>query len=211
MELKSFEEFINESEVNEGVTPQYRKLISRAKELGLETVEELDDLILDEFDNENNPITGADYETAKKELKLYANENSIPYMLVSDKSKKTRVVRADFMDNPDNRKDFRVIDQGTREEMVSLNIRKTNEKKNKKSFSVDSYSDKKLPLRSNLPKEVKDYINNHQSEYINALHIPHAYKYDRNLWNYDTEAVVNTRYCEKFGYKFDIVNGWIKK
>lgn len=70
MELKSFEEFINESEVNEGVTPQYRKLISRAKELGLETVEELDDLILDEFDDENNPITGADYETAKKELKL---------------------------------------------------------------------------------------------------------------------------------------------
>jgi len=52
------------------VTKQYAKLIKRAKELRLETIDELYDLILDEFDDESQPITGGDFECAKKALKL---------------------------------------------------------------------------------------------------------------------------------------------
>ena len=60
--LQTFEQFLNE-----GTTPQFKKLIKRAKEIGIETFSELDDLIGDEFPED---ITGADYETARKMLKL---------------------------------------------------------------------------------------------------------------------------------------------
>ena len=52
-------------------TPQFKKLIKKAKELQIETVDELTDLICsDEFSDERNPITGADFEIAKKQLQL---------------------------------------------------------------------------------------------------------------------------------------------
>ena len=41
--LQTFEQFLNE-----GTTPQFKKLIKRAKEIGIETFSELDDLIGDE-------------------------------------------------------------------------------------------------------------------------------------------------------------------
>lgn len=59
----------NES-VNEGTTPTFKKLIKRAKSLGIETVGELDDLIYNEFEDATPHISGADYEIAKKHLKL---------------------------------------------------------------------------------------------------------------------------------------------
>ena len=68
--LPTFEEFINESAINEGTTPQYKKLLSRAKSLKIKTMQELEDLISDEFYDENAPITGADFEEAKKALKI---------------------------------------------------------------------------------------------------------------------------------------------
>lgn len=52
-------------------TPQYQRLIKQAKKLQIESISELEDLIgSDEFSDEQNPITGADFETAKKQLKL---------------------------------------------------------------------------------------------------------------------------------------------
>jgi hypothetical protein len=52
-------------------TPQFKRLIKRAKELQIETVDELTDIICsNEFSDEQNPITGADFEIAKKQLKL---------------------------------------------------------------------------------------------------------------------------------------------
>lgn len=51
-------------------TPQFQALIKRAKSLGIKTVDELYDLVLDEFGDESRPITGADYEIAIKKLKL---------------------------------------------------------------------------------------------------------------------------------------------
>lgn len=52
-------------------TPQFKKLIKRAKELQIESVYELENLIgTDEFSDEETPITGADFEIAKKQLKL---------------------------------------------------------------------------------------------------------------------------------------------
>lgn len=51
-------------------TPQYQALIKKAKELKIETIDDLYDLILDKFNDERNPITGADFEIAKKKLKL---------------------------------------------------------------------------------------------------------------------------------------------
>jgi hypothetical protein len=63
--IKDFEQFINE-----GSTPQFKRLIKRAKEEGVSTDDELRDLIADEFDDEKEPITGADYEIARKQLKI---------------------------------------------------------------------------------------------------------------------------------------------
>lgn len=69
--LPTFDEFVNEQyNLDEGTTPQFKKLIKRAKELGIETSDELQDLIASEFDDENAIITGADYEIARKHLKL---------------------------------------------------------------------------------------------------------------------------------------------
>lgn len=51
-------------------SPQYKRLIKRAKELQITTVDELTDLICSEFNDEKQPITGADFEIAKKQLKL---------------------------------------------------------------------------------------------------------------------------------------------
>jgi|LakMenE01Jun11ns_1017448.scaffolds.fasta_scaffold8969286_2 hypothetical protein len=65
--LHTFEEFVNES-LNEGTTPHYKRLIKRAKEEGISTDSELYDLISDEFPDDQ--ITGADYEEARKVLKI---------------------------------------------------------------------------------------------------------------------------------------------
>ena len=51
-------------------TPQYQALIKKAKEMKITKISELDGLILDKFNDERKPITGADYEIAKKHLKL---------------------------------------------------------------------------------------------------------------------------------------------
>lgn len=56
--------------LREATTPQFQKLIKRAKALQIETADELSDLIASEFDDENAIITGADYEIAKKQLRL---------------------------------------------------------------------------------------------------------------------------------------------
>jgi hypothetical protein len=52
------------------VTPQYKKLIKRAKQLGIKKISELDDLIGDEFYDEKEPISGGEYEVAKQQLRL---------------------------------------------------------------------------------------------------------------------------------------------
>jgi len=44
--------------------------MKRAKALGIETVSELEDLISNEFDESEPYITGADFEIAKKKLRL---------------------------------------------------------------------------------------------------------------------------------------------
>ena len=51
-------------------TPQFQRLIKRSKEFQIEYIDELIDLICTEFDDEINPITGADFEIAKKHLRL---------------------------------------------------------------------------------------------------------------------------------------------
>ena len=56
--------------ITEDTTPQYKRLIKRAKQKRINTAQELYDLIDNEFYDENEPITGADYEIAKKQLKL---------------------------------------------------------------------------------------------------------------------------------------------
>jgi hypothetical protein len=89
--FESFESF--KKTINEGTTPQYKALIKRAKELGIETSGELYDLIVDEFDDESTPITGADFEVAKKQLKLTENftfEEYINEMAMSPEEKKAR-------------------------------------------------------------------------------------------------------------------------
>jgi len=73
-DLGSFE-YLEEC-INEGTTPQFKKLMKRAKSLGIETDDELRDLIADEFDDEEAIITGADYEIARKKLKLESLANS---------------------------------------------------------------------------------------------------------------------------------------
>jgi hypothetical protein len=50
-------------------TAAFKRLIKRSKELRIETVSELEDLISDEF-SDDELITGADYEIAKIQLKL---------------------------------------------------------------------------------------------------------------------------------------------
>lgn len=69
--------FLEESEfINEAVTPTYKRLIKRAKELGIETISELGNLIADEFYDAKPFISGADFELAKKQLKLYESDAS---------------------------------------------------------------------------------------------------------------------------------------
>jgi hypothetical protein len=53
-----------------GTTTQFQALIKEAKKEGVKTSSELYDLILEKFSDESKPITGADYETAKKMLKI---------------------------------------------------------------------------------------------------------------------------------------------
>jgi hypothetical protein len=60
----------NEGYVSEGTTPTFKRLIKMAKSNGIETVDELDDLIQDEFSDAEPFISGADYEIAKKKLRL---------------------------------------------------------------------------------------------------------------------------------------------
>lgn len=48
----------------------FKRLIKRAKELRIETADELSYLISDEFADGDYIITGADYEIARKQLKL---------------------------------------------------------------------------------------------------------------------------------------------
>ena len=62
--------------VNEGTTPTFKKLIKKAKAIGIETVGELEDLLYDdEFANASPHISGADFEIAKKHLKLRESVN----------------------------------------------------------------------------------------------------------------------------------------
>lgn len=63
------------SEINEGTTPMFKKLIKKAKELGIETADELRDLIADMPSDGYNFISGADYEIAKKRLKIKESVN----------------------------------------------------------------------------------------------------------------------------------------
>jgi len=65
---------VSKAVVNEGPTPTFKRLIKRAKELGIETVDELDDLIYKEFEDATPHISGADYEIAKKKLRLDEEE-----------------------------------------------------------------------------------------------------------------------------------------
>lgn len=65
---------VSKAVVNEGPTPTFKRLIKRAKELGIETVDELDDLIYKEFEDASPHISGADYEIAKKKLRLDEEE-----------------------------------------------------------------------------------------------------------------------------------------
>ena len=52
-------------------TPTYKKLIKKAKDQRISTADELYDLLFDpEISEATPPITGSDYETAKKQLKL---------------------------------------------------------------------------------------------------------------------------------------------
>lgn len=73
--------YLESSDINESTTASYKELIKRAKQLGIETVSELEDLISDEFDDENNPITGADFEIAKKQLKVNESNDTIDWEL----------------------------------------------------------------------------------------------------------------------------------
>ena len=59
----------------EGTTPTFKALMKRAKALGIETVSELEDLIGDEFDGAEPHISGADFEIAKKKLRLEESTN----------------------------------------------------------------------------------------------------------------------------------------
>lgn len=67
--VQTFSQYLNES-LLEGTTPQFQELIKKAREMKIETVDELTDLICDKFSDEKRPITGADFEIAKKTLKL---------------------------------------------------------------------------------------------------------------------------------------------
>jgi len=51
-------------------TPTFKRLMKRAKVLRIETVRELEDLIADEFEGADPHISGADFEIAKKKLRL---------------------------------------------------------------------------------------------------------------------------------------------
>ena len=68
MMVKMFEDV--ESDLNEGTTPTFKSLMKRAKELRIETISELEDLIGDEFAEAEPHISGADFEIAKKKLRL---------------------------------------------------------------------------------------------------------------------------------------------
>lgn len=86
--FESYEDFLNE-----GTTPQFKALIKKAKQLRISSVDELMDLIHDEFNDEGNPITGADFEIAKKTLKLkesFNGEDFISEMALSAEEKKAR-------------------------------------------------------------------------------------------------------------------------
>tara|TARA_B100000963_G_scaffold351961_1_gene364392 strand:+ start:1423 stop:1644 length:222 start_codon:yes stop_codon:yes gene_type:complete len=54
----------------EMTTPTFKRLMKRAKVLRIETVRELEDLIADEFEGADPHISGADFEIAKKKLRL---------------------------------------------------------------------------------------------------------------------------------------------
>jgi hypothetical protein len=86
--FESYEDFLNE-----GTTPQFKALIKKAKQLRISSVDELMDLIDDEFNDEGNPITGADFEIAKKTLKLkesFSGEDFLSEMALSSEEKKAR-------------------------------------------------------------------------------------------------------------------------
>ena len=53
-----------------GTTTQFQSLIKEAKRIGIKKSDDLYNLISEKFSDENKPITGADYETAKMILKI---------------------------------------------------------------------------------------------------------------------------------------------
>lgn len=72
--------------IREGTTPQFKALHKRAKQLGIETSDELQDLINSEFDDETKFISGADYEILRKHLKLESNKSSLQKLVESGDS-----------------------------------------------------------------------------------------------------------------------------
>jgi hypothetical protein len=83
--------------LNEGTTPIFKRLLKRAKEEGVATISELDDLISDEFDDAEPHISGADYEIAKKKLKLTESSDNSSYDEL-DEAKKI-VYKRKYTDN----------------------------------------------------------------------------------------------------------------
>lgn len=77
---------VKQSLINEGTTSTYKSLIKRAKELGIETISELEDLIFDEFQDETPHISGADFEIAKKQLKLNESNHTVDWKLQNPSS-----------------------------------------------------------------------------------------------------------------------------
>lgn len=70
--IPTLDEFIKESEeVNEDFTPQFKRLLKKAKALRIDNAQDLQDLIADEFSSDGeDAITGSDYESAKMILKI---------------------------------------------------------------------------------------------------------------------------------------------
>lgn len=131
------------TKVNEGTTPTYKALIRRAKVLGIETFSELEDLIADEFGDSSPEITGADYETARKQLKLTESKSSY---------------------NIDDFTEGAIItfDDGEEWKVVKPGMRGSRERV--KSNEITIYPHNDIAKKSNISKNIDvslDYLNSH--------------------------------------------------
>ena len=75
--VKTFEQFIESEETNEGVRPAYKSFIKAAKAAGVKTEDELYDILYSPEAEEWN-ISGGEYEVAKKQLKIKESVVIIP-------------------------------------------------------------------------------------------------------------------------------------